>query len=358
MLSGNSKSKEVFDRIMFRADEKKVPVFAHLDLSYKCNLKCIHCYCQNLSADFSRYKEELSPPEICRLLDELAEAGSLYLGLSGGEVLIHPHFFEIARYARRKGFWLTVLTNGTLIDEDVAQRLAELMPRAIDLSIYGTSSEVHDAITQSPGSFDKVVRAVNLLKKEKIRVVLKTIVMKSNLHQAQQIFEFAKNLGADDHYYTAEVTPRNDGSRVPKKNQLGREEMRSFLSGRKEALKGDPAPWPDDPLSKPICGAGTLGCYVSPYGDVYPCIQLLVPMGNTREQSFKEIWFNPSPAREILDPLKTYQDMPLCRDCGYVKTCAKCLGIAYLETMDVKGCYELLKYTAKIEHELLSETGV
>ena len=78
-------------------------------------------------------------------------------------------------------------------------------------------------------------------------------------------------------------------------------------------------------------------------------------MGNIREESFSRIWHMPSGLRKELDSLKTYGDMPVCRACDYVKVCRKCLGLAQLETGDMKKCYDLLELISKFEYELQSE---
>lgn len=348
-----SKARESFDRILARVEEKKIPLWAHLDITYKCNLACRHCYCQGLSDKFSGRQEELSLSEIERLLDELAQAGSLYLTLSGGEILLHPEFWPIVSCARKKNFCLTLLTNGTLIDEDISRRLAELSPLSVEMSIYGATSHVHDAITRRAGSFQRLVEAVRLLKKYNLKIVLKSVIMEPNFHQAEEIYGLSYRLGADDYLYSLEVSPKNDGSRLPQRYQLGEEKIRYFLSRNiASSSKEEDDEYSDSPLTKPLCGTGSLTCYISPYGEVYPCIQLLISMGNIRKKAFAEIWRKPSLLRETLDSLNTYEDMPLCSRCRYVRTCRKCIGQTYLETMDMRACYSTLKCISRAEYEL------
>jgi AdoMet-dependent heme synthase len=344
--------QESLDKIILKAEEKKIPLAAHIDITYRCNLNCVHCCCRDLSEDFTRGQPEMPAAMIRRVLDELAEMNSFYLSISGGEALTHPDFFEIIRHARKRNFCITLITNGTLINEDVAVRLEEISLRSVQMSLYGTTPEVHDAITRIQGSFAKTTEAVKILKKHKIRIILMSVIMEQNIHQAAEISKFALGLGADEHGLNVEISRKNDGSVSPQRYQITAEKIRDLFSKTGAALPKGALDIPEDPLTKSLCGAGKISCYISPYGDIYPCVQLLVPMGNTNEKSFREIWRAPSRLRTELDSLKAYLDMPACRSCDYVKACRKCIGLAELETGDMKKCYKTLKSISKIEYEL------
>ncbi len=346
--------QESLDKIILMAEEKKIPLTAHIDITYRCNLNCVHCCCQDLSEDFTHGQAEMTTGTIMRVLDELAEAGSLYLSISGGEALTHPDLFEIMLYARKRSFCIALITNGTLVNEHIAARLGEISLRSVQMSLYGITPEVHDAITRTPGSFAKTTEAVRILKKHKLRVTLTSIVMEQNLHQAAEISKFARALGADDHGLNVEISRKNDGSASPQNYQISCEKIRDFFSRTSPSAPEGIQDTPQDPLSRPLCAAGAVGCYISPYGDVYPCIQLLIPMGNIKERGFREIWSAPSRLRTELDSLKAFGDMPACRVCDYVKVCRKCIGLAHLETGDMKECYDTLRSISRIEYDMQS----
>lgn len=346
------KATKRFNALLELVETKRIPLWAHLDLTYRCNLDCIHCYCQNLSDTFSQGHPELSCAEIKRLLDELAEAGSLYLTLSGGEIFLRKDIFEIAAYAKKKNFCLTFFSNGMLIDEQITEKIAALSPLSVELSIYGITAEVHDAVTQRQGSFQKLLNAVRLLKQRQLRVVLKSVIMEKNFQHAGRLELFVSELGADDYQYTMEIAPKNDGSRDNQRQQIDEPKIRQVLKHNLIPLKKAKHEYWDKPLTKPICGTGSIGCYISPYGFVYPCAQLLLPMGNIREKSFKEIWYGNSALQEALAGFNTYGDMADCVECPYVRFCRKCVGLAFLETQDIKKCYNTLKSISKIDYEL------
>jgi MoaA/NifB/PqqE/SkfB family radical SAM enzyme len=108
-----------------RAARKKIPFSCHFDLTYRCNLNCVHCYL---------------------VKEDRPELGTLYLSFSGGEIFTREDFFEIAEYARKLHFALRLLTNGTLIDEESADRVAALNPDLVAISIYSATPEIHDEI--------------------------------------------------------------------------------------------------------------------------------------------------------------------------------------------------------------------
>jgi len=318
----------------------------------------VHCYCQGLSPEFSGGKSELTLNERKSLLDQLAEAGALHLAISGGEVLLHPDFFEIAHYAKKRSFCISIFTNGTLLDRTAALRIKEIAPRMVALSIYGPTADVHDSITCCKGSFDGTIRAIRLLKDLGIRVELRSVIMEQNYRQADGIEALSKTIGADDYSFNIEISRKNDGSPASQKCQMKDETVRSFMKERSGFLPEGGHKYDVEPLKRPLCATGLLVCYISPYGDVYPCIQLLRSMGNIREKSFKEIWHARSSLRCELEELKTYGDIPPCRTCEYLDSCRFCMGIAFSETGDMKRCYNTLRLISGTEHEIaLSKKG-
>src|ERR1700704_3993540 len=172
---------------MVRADKlrylpERFPVACQWEITCRCNLRCVMCYtdCFN-RPNFIR--QELTTPEILRIMDELAEAGTLELCLTGGEPLARPDFFELYEHAVRSGFLVTVFTNGTLIAEADADRFAALRPYRLEISLHGATQETFERITQGRGAHDRCLQAVQLLLERNISLVLKTTAMTLNQHE-------------------------------------------------------------------------------------------------------------------------------------------------------------------------------
>ncbi len=317
----------LFEDIREKAINKKIPLIAHFDLTYQCNLRCIHCYVisENLS--------ELDTSEIKNVLKQLAEAGVLYLTLSGGEILIRRDFFEIAFYARELNFALRLLTNGTMIDEEVADQISLLHPELVAISIYSMNHKVHDKITRCNGSFEKSILALKMLKERGVNLKISSVIMKSNIEDWQSIYQFSKDLGA--RFQTDyRIAPKSDGDKYPLKFQI--EEM--YLP----SLLANPVFITEDQfgLSEPHthifdiipCGAGHMSCYISPYGDVYPCVQLPIKCGNLKQKSFAEIWKKSSELLRVRS--LNISQLPFSK-CEFFDYCRLCIGLNYVENGDM-----------------------
>ncbi len=347
-------AREQLIRIFQSIEARRIPFWTHIDLTYKCNTDCIHCYCQHLDPAFGGKfdKQDMTTAEVIHLLDQLADYGVLNLTLSGGELFVRKDFFEIAFYAsREKHFALTLYSNGTLINDRIADRLAELAPVAVEISLQGATAQMHDHIVQRPGSFDRVIKAVRSLRHRGLNVVLKSSIMQPNFEQADEIVRLSTSLGASAYRSTIELTPKNDGDTSVQAQQITDAQIREYLA------RDFPEPWRyvepvplEEARARSTCGTGTVACYVSPYGEVYPCIQLLISMGNIREHSFKEIWEAPSELRRKLESIQSYGDLPDCKTCEYVQLCQRCHGLAYLETGDLTKCYKMVLRMAKAKH--------
>src|SRR4029077_18013691 len=153
-------SMSLMQQMNQRAMELGVPLAIHLDVTYRCNERCVHCYLDHNDHG------EMSTAEIKDVLDQLAEAGTFFLTLSGGEVLMRRDFFDILEYARRLRFNVRIKTNGVMIRQREAKRMVELGVENIQISIYSHRSEVHDAITKLPGSLKRSVEAIRFLKSQ------------------------------------------------------------------------------------------------------------------------------------------------------------------------------------------------
>ena len=128
-----------------KALELGIPIIVQLDLTYRCNERCVHCYLDHEDHG------EMTTAEIKHLLDEMAAAGVRFLTLSGGEIFLRKDFFEILEYARELTFAVRLKTNAILVRKREAERLAGPGRREYQISIYSHRPEVHDAITLVPG---------------------------------------------------------------------------------------------------------------------------------------------------------------------------------------------------------------
>ncbi len=162
-----------------------------------CNLSCIHC---RASATKGPYTDELNTKTSLQLLDQIAEVGQPIIILTGGEPLLRPDIFEIARYGTDKGMRMVMAPNGTLITKESAQKMADAGIKRISISLDGATKESHDSFRGVDGAFDSALRGIGLAKDAGIEFQINTTITKTNLDEIPKIQELAVNLGAVAHH--------------------------------------------------------------------------------------------------------------------------------------------------------------
>jgi len=317
----------ILESINRRAMDTGFPLSVHIDLTWRCNERCIHCYLDHDDPD------ELSLSELRDLLDQMADAGTLFLTLSGGEIFLRKDLFAIIEHARLRGFDIKLKTNAILIGEREAERIAELGVHQVQISVYSHLPQVHDAITKVPGSLERTLRAIGLLRARRVHVVIACVLMKPNTGALRGVQDMARELGAE---FTIDptITPHLNGDRSILDLNVGREELRKIfetesLVGDVDAFTAAPGPIDEDTLDGTPCSAGHSSSYISPHGDVYPCVQFPLTCGNVRQDRFLDIWQGSAAFGEVR--AIRARDLPVCSSCGHVGTCTRCPGLAYME---------------------------
>jgi radical SAM protein with 4Fe4S-binding SPASM domain len=311
-----------------KADALAIPLNAHLDLTWRCNAGCGHCYLDHGVGG------DMTTAEIRDMLGQLAAAGTLFLTISGGEIMLRKDIFEIVACARSLMFDVRLKTNGILIGEAEAERFAALGVREVDISIYSGQPEVHDGVTRVPGSLERSLDALRRLKRHGVRAEMRGVIMRGRENDYHGVQALAAELGIRARF-DATITPRMDGGLEPVASfQVSHETLKGVF--RDPALVADvgefcapPAAPDDDALNGYPCSAGHSGCYISPQGDVTPCVQFPLVCGNLRRNSFAEIWRNSSEfarVREIRN-----RDVAVCSSCSNFSSCTRCPGLACQE---------------------------
>ncbi len=306
-----------------------IPLSVQLDVTYRCNERCVHCY-----LDHNDYGE-MTTAEIKDLLDQLAAAGVFFLVFSGGEVFLRRDFFELLEHARSLLFSVKVKTNAIMIGEKEADRLAELGLHGVQVSVYSHRPEVHDRITKVPGSLERTLAGSRLLRERGVNVIFANVLMGPNAADYPSVRNLALEMGAE---YTVDptITPMMDGQRGVLEWNIRQAELQKVM--RDPALVGSVEDFcapPSGPLSEQDayetlpCSAGHTACYVSPYGDVYPCVQFPLPTGNVRKQKFIDIWLYSPQFQEVRSI--SMADLQGCSKCVHSGSCSRCPGLAYME---------------------------
>jgi len=314
--------------------KKNRPMSMHFELTQKCNLRCVHCLFTHGDAD------ELTFDEIRSILKQLRDTGVFDLSLSGGEIFTRKDIGEILDHLTVHRFSVTLYTNGTLLDPALISKIAGLRPESVDISVYGSTPEVHDSITRAPGSFQKTMESIKGLKQAAVPVLFKGFLLKDNFHQRREMIELAKQLGVP-HSFDFNLIPMENGNVGNLATGLTMEQLRQvyeevnsdglvlrnnvIIVDRKSQLPGG---------GTVVCNPGRINGCIGSHGEVFPCPLLRISMGNIREQSFEKIW-----STDKIDAVRYMKlsDLKTCSSCPILEHCNRCPGMAYLETGDYLG---------------------
>lgn len=305
-----------------RAQAFGVPLGVHIDVTYRCDLDCVHCYLAD------RDKEDLSFDEYVRLFAELKELGTLFVLISGGEIFHRKDGLDIIREARRNRFEVRLITHGGHITEDVARELSEIGIAAVGMSIYAADAATHDAVTKVPGSWERTVQAARNLRAHGVTVLLKCVLMNVNQGVVDEMKALARSVDSAIEF-GFEIKGDNKGSDalMGLNMELG---DRIAVAGcvYPELIDMESLPWfsPD----KHTCLAGNASCYIGPDGTVQPCLEWYEDCGNIRERSFTEIWKTaPVFVRARTIRRKSFEG---CSSCENFSHCSLCPAKAHRET--------------------------
>ncbi len=291
------------------------------NLTDRCNLRCTHCY--SSSGPGRTTEGELTTAEALGVIDDLADMGVPLILFSGGEPLLREDIWELARHARERGLKMALSTNGTLITPDIARRIRDSGIEYAGISLDGARAETHDRFRNSPGAFEKTIRAFSACREAGLRCGVRVTLTKENCRELEALTDLALSLGAS-RFCLYWLVPAGRGSTSYARLQLDRDQVTDALGLLyRKAKEIDPAAMefltvdaPQDCIhllasmekdgSEDLaeargllaslqggCSAGTRVANIDAQGNVYPCQfarsgEFLV--GNIRNQPFSRIW--------------------------------------------------------------------
>jgi len=328
------------------------------NFTYKCNLNCKHCY----SDAGNLPRQELSTNEAMKVVDQIADFGVTSLAFSGGEPLMRKDFFEVARHAVESGLYVSLATNGTLLNKERVRLLKKIGLNYVEVSLDGANSKTHDAFRGKSGSFDLALNGLNNCVKEDICTCLAVTATKNNLSEIPSVLNLAEKMGIE-RFTLFNFVPTGRGKEIVELDPSPeeREKVLKFLYKRlsegsqiailttapqlaRVALQ---TPSTQEDIMVPLahmesasiskkakaladfiggCGAGRFYCAVSPEGNVQPCVFLPITVGNLKTEKLEDIWFN-SPVFKDLRDRENLKGR--CGRCEFKYVCGGCRARAF-----------------------------
>lgn len=304
-------------------------------ITYRCNVSCVHCYAEGADTGVP---PELTVEEVRGLFSQFAAAGCLHCTVTGGEPLVRPDFEALWTAIAEQGIRRLLFTNATLVSEQKAAFLKSLPPDWIEVTLLGADAAVHDALTRVPGSFEAALAGIRILEKAGLRVRVKTIAMQGNRHQIGAIRQLAQSLGDGSFRFDGQLmgafkgTIDMDALRIPPA-ELAELELAYGNSAMETWCRSVDRLAGFERKSLYVCGAARSSAYLSPWGDLTPCVSSPHLAHPLRQMTVADAWSRMGD--EVCNrPMPA--DHP-CIGCASLAFCQNCPAVARLDSDDELG---------------------
>lgn len=303
---------------------KNIPLCVSIELLTKCNWRCIHCY--NSNHDNNGLNYEL----IEKVLYELRALGTYELTLTGGEIFIRDDALRIIQKARSLFFRVVILSNASLLNEEIVKELSNIGIYEFSTSIYSLNPEIHDRVTGIRGSLTKALENIFLLKEYKIPVKIKTPIMNENIFEYRTVKEYCQK---NQFIFQADpyIKAKDDGDMSPVKYRVNNDSLEKII---KETMDVGLAYRFNEEVE--TCRSLLFTLHISCNGDIYPCVNFPYKVGNLLDNSINDIWKNSLDLQTIKNIKNS--DLLKCKVCDLRDSCFRCPGIVYIENGDFLGC--------------------
>ena len=261
------------------AQNTRTPLYAMVEMTYVCNLRCQHCYVLHKIEE--KHPARLDKKSIYDTISDLTELGALSVTVTGGEPTLAPEFQSVVTTCKDRGLLVVLKTNATTFNRDRATRYAVDPATETHVSLYAATADLHDEFTCSRGSFKRTVAGLSNLADQGIRCRVNCTVWRRNVDELHAMKALVENLG---HYLVVDDTiwGRHNGDTSPRQLALTRDQRDRLLS--EGVIK---------PFSPSPCTAGAVKVKVDAEGGVSTCELLPVSFGNVHQRSLSDIWESP-----------------------------------------------------------------
>jgi radical SAM protein with 4Fe4S-binding SPASM domain len=339
---------------------QRVPMAGTIEVTRRCPSNCVQCYNRLPMGDRESRLNELTYSDHCRIIDEITEAGCLWLLYTGGEIFIRKDFLDIYTYAKKRGLLITLFTNGILLTTEIADYLGEWRPFSIEITIYGRTKETYERVTGIQGSYERCLRGIRLLMERRLPLKLKTMVITINKHEIWDMKKFIEEELGLEFRFDAMINPRIDCSQNPLKVRLSPQEVveLDLQDPKRIAEWGKFCEKFNGPVHAPeyldelySCGGGISSFAIDPYGMLKVCTLSYDDAYDLRKGSFRDGW------EDFLLSVrkKKITRQTKCVSCEIKSMCGMCPANAQLENRDPE---EPVDFMCQVAHLRAKALGI
>lgn len=353
-------------RLVAKATEARIPITANFELTPVCNLHCDMCFIRMEQTEVNRMGGLRSLEDWLEQARQLQQMGTLFILLTGGEPMMYPHFKELYIALKQMGFILTINTNGTLIDEEIASMFQQQKPRRVNVTLYGASNDTYARLCRSSNGFTRCMEGLKRLKERGIDTKMNLSIVRENVHEYPQLLDIARQLDipAEVNSYMFSCTR----STCSPKRCITEHRLEAHAAGRAEVeylrykhgaqyeayrqeinqlLQLPPAPTPGCGLD---CRAAKSSCWFDWRGRLTPCCVMEEPAVQLKDYPVVQAW------QQIVE---AGQQLPIhteCAGCALRPLCNVCYAAAMHEKQAC-GNLDYLCDMARAKQEELNETN-
>ncbi len=303
---------------------KHIPIRAVIQLTYRCNFLCLHCYETPLKG---QKIPGLSLNEWKYVLSLLREKGCMFLAFTGGEVFCCPYFTELYLYAYDLGYKITIMSNGSLIGPNIIKVFSQKKPEKINITLYGMSQETYDTFCRNAVAFSAVLKAIKMLRKKDVNVTITFISNKYNAHELRGAYSLAKQEGCGFAQYYR-MRAYTNGDKSPQTLQLSPSELINVQpeAERKVLFQKELLNKYDRVVGFTSCNAGLTNLSVDPYGNCFLCDSIPGERYNILTSDFDVAW-----AKLYEQRLRYIEVKTACSKCENYTHCGLCAPTLIME---------------------------
>lgn len=337
----NPENPDITNYLFARAGAQGIPLGGTFELTPMCNMNCRMCYIRMNEEQMKARGELRTPEQWLELAKQAKAAGMLFLLITGGEPLLYPGFRELFVELKKLGLFVSINTNGTMIDEDTVEFFKQYPPYRINITLYGGSDEAYRNLCRYENGYKKVINAISMLKAAKLSVKINCSITPDNMDDAEKVLGMAKDFSSAcslgcymfpptrrDDKTTSRFTPEEAGKCQAMVDKM-RYEPKDFDDNIKKIKAVESGELVMDIPSKFRCRAGLSSFWVTWNGKMNACGMMESFNLEPFRDGFDKCW------KEINESIRNAVALKGCEGCKDRALCKVCPSIAYAETGDI-----------------------